>query len=164
MPVTLVKNGRHHNEHITPWHPKHSHYISIEFTDHLFSSLLSAIDLNKCPHLQDLQLTDEGGDNKESIDMLIGLNFYWKIVIGDLRRGEYGPTTINSKFGCLLSWPNHALGPIESTHVHMIITGDLDNSRQQISKNPWTILEDWCESKYDFWLFWILICFSTITM
>lgn len=35
---------------------------------------------------------------------------------------------ISSKFGWLLSGPIQTLVPIELTHVHMIITGDLDNS------------------------------------
>ena len=72
-------------------------------------------------------MADDGGDSREAIDVLIGLNFYWNIVTGDLRRGEYGPTAISSKFGWLLSGPTQTLGLIEPTHVHMIITGDLDS-------------------------------------
>ena len=73
-------------------------------------------------------MADDGGDSREAIDVLIGSNFYWNIVTGDLRRGEYGPTAISSKFGWLLSEPTQTLGLIEPTHVHYYdYTGDLDS-------------------------------------
>jgi len=91
------------------------------------SPLPTAIDSSKYPHLRNLQLADDVGDRREAIDVLIGSNFYWNIVTGNLRRGEYGPTAISSKFGWLLSGPTQTLGLIEPTYVHMIIIGDLDS-------------------------------------
>ena len=73
-------------------------------------------------------MADDGSDNKEGIDILIGSNFYWNVVTDELRRGEYGPIAVSSRFGWLLSGPIQTLGPVESTHVHMIISGDLDSA------------------------------------
>ncbi|PFX11629.1 hypothetical protein AWC38_SpisGene24559 [Stylophora pistillata] len=50
----------------------------------------------------------------DSIDILIGSDYYWDIVTGESIRGEFGPTAINSKFGWLLS------GLTEEQHVHEI--------------------------------------------
>ena len=89
--------------------------------------LPSAIDSKKYPYLHDLHLADNGSDNKEDIDILIGLNFYWNTVTDEPRRGEYGSLAMSSRFGWLLPRPIQALGPVESTHVHMTISGDLTN-------------------------------------
>ena len=79
-----------------------------------------------------LDLADEGSDNKEGIDILIGSNFYWNVVTDG---GEYGPVALSSRFGWLLSGPIQTLGPVESTHVHMFISGDLDNAAPSNENN-----------------------------
>ena len=119
--------------------------ISVLSSPIICTPLPSAIETRKYPHLHDLHLADDGSDNKEGIDILIGLNFYWNIVTDELRRGEHGPIAVNSRFGWLLSGPIQTLGPVESTHVHMIISGDLDNAAPSDEDNELieTLLRFW---------------------
>ncbi|XP_022778398.1 uncharacterized protein LOC111319952, partial [Stylophora pistillata] len=72
------------------------------------------IDVTKYPHLIDLDLADRSAIDRDSIDILIGSDYYRDIVTGESIRGEFGPTVMNSKFGWLLS------GPTEEQHVHEI--------------------------------------------
>ena len=76
------------------------------------SPLPKRIDVTKYPHLADLDLADSSAIDQDSIDILIGSDYYWDIVTGESIRGEFGPTAINSKFGWLLS------GPTDEQHVH----------------------------------------------
>ena len=55
------------------------------------------------PILKDLDLSDGKRDTCE-IDLLIGADYYWTIIEGEIRRcNDDGLTTINSKLGWLLS-------------------------------------------------------------
>ncbi|PFX29435.1 Exonuclease [Stylophora pistillata] len=78
------------------------------------SPLPKRIDVSKYPHLIDLDLADRSAFDLDSIEILIGSDYYWDIVTGESIRGEFGPTAINSKFGWLLS------GATEEQHVHEI--------------------------------------------
>ena len=69
-------------------------------------------DVTKYPHLTDLDLADSPANDHDSVDILIGSDYYWDIVTGESIRGEFGPTAINSKFGWLLS------GPTGEQYVH----------------------------------------------
>ena len=71
-------------------------------------------DVTKYPHLVDLDLADSPAIEQDSIDILIGSDYYWDIVTGESISSEFGPTAINSKFGWLLS------GPTSKQHVHEI--------------------------------------------
>ena len=55
------------------------------------SSLPSRVNVEEIPQLDGLELADglQYGDD-ESIDVLIGVDFYWKIVLGEMKRGESG--------------------------------------------------------------------------
>ena len=55
------------------------------------SSLPSRVNVEEIPQLDGLELADDlqYGDD-ESIDVLIGVDFYWKIVLGEMKRGESG--------------------------------------------------------------------------
>ena len=58
------------------------------------------VELDRYPHLQDLDLADASTSEQSSdVDMLIGSDYYWDVIIGDLKR------TVSSKFGWLLSGP-----------------------------------------------------------
>lgn len=72
------------------------------------------IDVTKYPHLTDLDLADRSVIDQDSIDILIGSDYYWDIVTGESIRSEFGPTAINSKFGWLLS------GPTKEQYVHEV--------------------------------------------
>ena len=77
--------------------------ISIDFPS-ICSPLPSAIE----SHLQDLPLADECDEPRKEVDMLIGSNFYWSFVTGDVVKSSERPVAVGSKLGWLLS------GPIDS--------------------------------------------------
>ena len=40
------------------------------------------------------------------VDVLIGLDYYWELVTGNVSRGSSGPTAIHTKLGWVLSGPS----------------------------------------------------------
>ena len=70
------------------------------------SPLQVPVELDKYPHLQDLDLADASSSEQSSdVDMLIGSDYYWDVITGDLKRSGNGPVAVSSKFGWLLSGP-----------------------------------------------------------
>ena len=67
-------------------------------------------------HLTGTQLADDLDNPRETIDILIGSDFYWDIVTGDVRIGTRGPIAISNKLGWLLS------GSIESSSVTNLVS------------------------------------------
>ena len=59
--------------------------------------------IDKClelhPHISQLDLADDPMDETREIDMLIGLDFYWEFVTGEVVRGGEGPVAINTTVG-----------------------------------------------------------------
>jgi len=51
-------------------------------------------------HLQELDLADTNASNhlSEKVDMLVGSDFYWDVITGDIKRGNEGTIAISSKF------------------------------------------------------------------
>ena len=72
------------------------------------SPLPSRVDANNYPHLHGLKLADYS-DSEDSIDVLIGSDYYWDFVTSEIVRGDFGPTAVNSKFGWILSGPTEAV-------------------------------------------------------
>jgi len=66
------------------------------------SALPNKINVIDLPHLDGLELADQFDDN-DSIDVLIGSDYYWDIVSGETVKGENGPAAVSSKFGWFLS-------------------------------------------------------------
>ena len=77
-------------------------------------------------HLKDLDLADPdtNGDVIE-LDILIGLDYYWDIVSGEVLRGDCGPTATYSSLGWLLSGPVASASTTLVTHVLTLVL-DLD--------------------------------------
>ena len=90
------------------------------------SSLPSKIDPSKFRHLDRLEFADEfdeSGDGDESIDILIGSDYYWNIVIGETVHGQSGPTAVKSKLGWLLSEPMGEKISSNRISSHLVIAG-----------------------------------------
>ena len=88
------------------------------------SSLPSKVDVTKYSHLDNLEFADDFDvTSNDTIDIVIGSDYYWNVVNGEAVRGESGPTAVNSKLGWLLSGP---VGGNSSDHVnsHLAITGE----------------------------------------
>ena len=69
------------------------------------SNLPTLVDVNKYTHLQGLELADKDNLHQSEIDILIGSNYYWQVVTGDIVNGDCGPEAVSSIFGSLLSGP-----------------------------------------------------------
>ena len=83
------------------------------------SSLPSAVDLVDCPHLEGLELANQCKGSRDAIDMLVGLDFYWTIVTGNIKHDSRGPVAISSKLGWLLSGPA-SVYVTDNTSSHLI--------------------------------------------
>ena len=62
------------------------------------------IDLSKYQHLQGIKLADTYQSGKEQVDILIGADYYYKIIEGEVKNGRYSdePTAVSSKLGWIL--------------------------------------------------------------
>ena len=87
------------------------------------SPLPSAIRVDRYPHLSDLQLADESSTPRGEIDVLIGSNFYWSIVTGEVVKADEGPVAVNSKLGWLLSGPMDSHEAHQVFHSNVVISG-----------------------------------------
>ena len=77
-------------------------------------------------------MADEPCSSGNSIDLLIGSDFYWNFVNGETNRGKEGPMAVNSALGWLLSGP--ISGNVDRSydaHTNLII--DYKNSLVQLS-------------------------------
>ena len=74
------------------------------------------------PHLLGLDLADSPSPtNGLPVDLLVGADYYWKIVTGNVCRGEGGPTAIHTKLGWVLSGPS-SQGNSENSLVNLSVT------------------------------------------
>ncbi len=77
------------------------------------------------PHLADLELAnDQTGDSRD-VDMLIGADFYWCFVTGEIRRGEKGPVAIHTTLGWILSGPAGASDVTQEASASLVATHTL---------------------------------------
>jgi len=90
------------------------------------SPLPSKINVADYVHLEGLDFADDF-DNTESIDVLIGSDYYWDFVAGDSIKGEHGPTAVDSKFGWLLSGPTYDLSSSNVVASNLIISGECNS-------------------------------------
>lgn len=73
--------------------------------------LTKRVNIDRYPQLRYLELADHSEPGQESIDILIGSDYYWDLVTNEIIQGEYGPTAVNSKFGWLISGPTNVKFP-----------------------------------------------------
>lgn len=86
------------------------------------------------PHLKDVELADfdPNLNDDKSIDILVGADYYWQFVTGEVVRGSDGPTAMSSKLGWLLSGYSPKTSAGDSTINNLILVGEcIDNSRVQ---------------------------------
>ena len=78
------------------------------------SPISNLVELRHYPHLNGLALANSVDVSNKRIDILIGADHYYDIVIGEVIRGSAGPVAISSKLGWLLSGPVSFLNSNES--------------------------------------------------
>ena len=91
--------------------------------------LSTMLDIDQYPHLQGLELADESllDDTFSDVDILIGSDFYYDIIMGDIRRGDEGPCAVNSEFGWPRVW--------ECEGQRLTIRGDGSKFRNGLSRS-----------------------------
>lgn len=83
------------------------------------STLPAVSNLSQYAHLSGLELADSSGSGRDSIDVLVGSDFYWSFVSDEIQPASRGPIAINNKLGWFLS------GPLSSTDYHNIASTNL---------------------------------------
>ena len=74
------------------------------------------------PHLLGLDLADSSNPTSGlPVDLLVGADYYWKLVTGNVCRSEGGPTAIHTKLGWVLSGPSSP-GNSENSLVNLSVT------------------------------------------
>ena len=71
------------------------------------SPLPASVDILDYPHIRELDLADfvEGqGSQHDTIDVLVGSDYYWNFVTGETAHGDSGPVAINSVFQLDAFW------------------------------------------------------------
>ena len=82
------------------------------------------MNIHQYPHLQDLDLADccinDAHTSNIDIDILIGSDYYYDFITGEIIRGEGGPVAINSTFWWLVSGPtkeNDSYAGVSTTNL-----------------------------------------------
>ncbi|XP_074658631.1 uncharacterized protein LOC141911540 [Tubulanus polymorphus] len=83
---------------------------------------LSVCDLSNCkkmfPHLRGVHFSEfYYKDGSVDVDILIGADFYWSVMTGEVRRSNRGPVALGTKFGWTLSGP---IGESETNQSSMV--------------------------------------------
>ena len=81
-------------------------------------------------HLKDIALSECNPEENLVVDILVGADHYWNIANGEVKRGESGPVSVNTRFGWTLSGPvenalrsdTHSVN-LAATHVLRVDTG-----------------------------------------
>ena len=63
------------------------------------------IAVERFKYLSGLDLADPDDSDNLPISILIGADYYWRVVTGRIIHGRVGPTAVQTKFGCVLSGP-----------------------------------------------------------
>ena len=90
----------------------------------MICSLSTTPDIDHYHDLQGLVLADESliDGSPLNIDILIGSDYYFDIILGEIRQGGEGPITVNSEFGWLVSGNVEAGNSgIEEADINLII-------------------------------------------
>ena len=82
----------------------------------------SLVNVSKYAHLKCLDLADSGNLRRGDIDVLIGSDYYWQVVTGEIANGDSGPVAMSSIFGWLLSGPVD-FPSIDCTFHSLVIIG-----------------------------------------
>ena len=99
------------------------------------SPISSSVDVREFPHLRSLSLADSPSAQERRIDMLIGMNYYYQIVTGEVVTGKSGPVALNIKLGWLLSGPydvysDNKVRTCSNVSSHLILNCALKNRQK----------------------------------
>ena len=98
--------------------------VSAVCFEKICSPIPTKIQLDRYAHLKELDLADSSlsENGHDEIDILIGSDYYYDVVIGEVVRGESGPVAVSSKFGWVVSGPSKDTGRNKNaTLAHLVI-------------------------------------------
>ena len=73
-------------------------------------------------YVADLDVADHTEQEySDGIDVLVGSDFYWKFVTGEIHKGSCGPIAIHNKLGCLLSGSLSQSNALNSICNHLVV-------------------------------------------
>ena len=88
------------------------------------------------PHLSGLDLADfSDGTSSLDVDILIGSDYYWNLVTGEVCRGNSGPVAIHTRIGWVLSGPTSST-ELERSAVNLNTTHVLRADTLQPDSEP----------------------------
>ena len=114
------------------------------------SPLSASLDVSRYPHLQGLDFADASvvDGSQQNIDILIGSDFYFEILTGEVVRGDRGFVAVNSKFGWVVSGPTLERGKMSDMSVANLVIEKIG------SQNPYPDNEHDNELSYTLRRFW----------
>ena len=110
------------------------------------------VNIDNYAHLQDLELADMSiaETGQQDIDVLIGSDYYFDIVSGDVIRSNSGPLEVSSMFGWVLSGPTSA----EESREKYATTNLIIEKSESMTSSPFDIHsenEELCNALQKFW-------------
>ena len=84
-------------------------------------------------HLSLLVLADPTHDEMLEVDMLIGSEFYWAFVCGEVIRGDVGPVALKTKLGWVLSGPAEVFPPEHTANLITVCTLTIGEEDEQLN-------------------------------
>lgn len=94
------------------------------------------VELHQCSNLQELDLADRppldevSNSSDCTVDVLIGSDYYWEVIEGEIIRGTEGLVAVLSKFGWLLSGPVKSKDYEYVTHYNVDINKPFDTQQE----------------------------------
>ena len=105
------------------------------------------MDIDKFPHIQHLELGDDiDNANDDSIDILIGSDYYWNIVQGEKIRSHsesVSPIAVRSKLGWILSGPIGQSTKSNITVSSLAIKGEFNHYYNESDQLENTLRKFW---------------------
>ena len=85
-----------------------------------------------CPHLQGLDLAEDWESSAGSVDILVGSDHYWDIVVGETRRETDSSelVAVSSKLGWLISGPLKESVGNGAIHSNLIISRSVEGGHE----------------------------------
>ena len=99
------------------------------------SPVATRVNLAEFTHLDGLEFADDTNGTNGTIDILIGADYYYEVVTGEIIKGDDGPTAVASKFGWLLTGPVKLSGAVPAHAVTNLVIDGNGTTRPPLNDN-----------------------------
>ena len=114
------------------------------------SKVSSKIEVQRYDHLRFLEFADNvDGENNDTIDILIGSDYYWNFVTGNVIKGKNGPVAVESTLGWIISGVSEELKGQKKDHkinTNLLVEteiGDHDRDSLSVTRSLLEYREHW---------------------